>query len=690
MNKNHMLLSVFITIFITVLGSSFACTQQGIKPLTDDEKNTMIEIALAHPEVSKWLDTADVYSVEVSWSAVGWNNSEATGLAHLEYEDIADGDLPSDRVFPSESTSINPDVHIRVGEPTGKHIHVAFDRESKEVVAVQLMPGRPTAGPTSSPPDQTTKPETRTPIPVKDISIVWDVDEEAADDIVPTPGGGTYRANVHQEGVKNPWQPIESVDVVLGSGTNTINVSYRDFIETNAGETRNNIIRVTKEGGLFDSELALYSTDVPDGLELVDGGRGVGLPGTLGAILVIEIAPGLNIGGYPLEIGLEINGKDYRTIPCTIEVIPNEVRSQEASSANESSSSNESVFTTEDTVLGLVASGNELWAATSGGVIRWDLQDGSQRKYTVQDGLGSNAVREIIQDSQGNIWVTCYVSGVSRFDGNQWEIFNVSNGLCSNETITLAADKQGGVWVSAYWGVSYFDGQEWSSYSNVGTGARVVGGENPMKDCQNLTFVDVELSAVDVIFVDSRGDVWFSDRGEGVTRFDGKDWRMFTVEDGLAKGGVNAIFEDKDGILWFGSNLGGMTCFDGTDFTAFTIGEYESIVPRPTIMGIMQDSLGDIWAASNGGGVARFDGNSWQVFRSEDSLPSDNAQHLFLDQNGYPGVITVEGVGLFDGSIWQVMSATDGLPEGRVRTVTSDENGNLWFGAEGGVSYYSK
>ena len=51
-------------------------------------------------------------------------------------------DLTSDRAFPSESTSINPHVYVRIDEPAGKHIHVAFDREIKEVVAVQLMPGR--------------------------------------------------------------------------------------------------------------------------------------------------------------------------------------------------------------------------------------------------------------------------------------------------------------------------------------------------------------------------------------------------------------------------------------------------------------------------------------------------------------------------------------------------------------------
>lgn len=143
MRKKRMLLSVLITVLVTILvGGLVGCTQKCIKPLTDDEKAAMIEIALAHPEVSKWLETADVYSTEVGWSAVVWNNSKATGWERLEYEEIADGNLPSDRVFPSESTSIHPDVHIRVGEPAGKHIHVAFDRETKEVVNVELMPGR--------------------------------------------------------------------------------------------------------------------------------------------------------------------------------------------------------------------------------------------------------------------------------------------------------------------------------------------------------------------------------------------------------------------------------------------------------------------------------------------------------------------------------------------------------------------
>ena len=143
MKNKYLLWSVLITILIIILGSSFGgCTSKGIKPLTDDEKAAMIEIALAHPEVQRWLGTADVYSTEVGWSAVGWNNGEATGRAILQYEEIADGNLPSDRAFPAQRVTINPEVRIRVGEAPGKHLYVAFDREKKEVLAVQLAPGR--------------------------------------------------------------------------------------------------------------------------------------------------------------------------------------------------------------------------------------------------------------------------------------------------------------------------------------------------------------------------------------------------------------------------------------------------------------------------------------------------------------------------------------------------------------------
>ncbi len=139
---------------------------------------------------------------------------------------------------------------------------------------------------------------------------------EAPDDIVHTPGGDAYRANVHQVGEPDKWPSIQSVDVVLGS----LNINYRRNIETKAGETRNNIISVYKEGGLIDSELALYSVAVSEGVGLNDVGGG-GRFGMLLTVLAIAISAGVATGEYTFQIGIEIDSKDYGTIPCTVSVI---------------------------------------------------------------------------------------------------------------------------------------------------------------------------------------------------------------------------------------------------------------------------------------------------------------------------------------------------------------------------------
>ena len=137
-------------VFVTAAVIAGGCGRpKVIPPLTEAEKAEMVELALENPDVAKWLDEDKPYDTRVGWSAVHWNDSEATGFSQLEYEEIADWKLPTDRVFPT-GAAINPHVYIRINPPTGIHLHVAFDRGGMEVLAVQLMPGRgsgPARGP---------------------------------------------------------------------------------------------------------------------------------------------------------------------------------------------------------------------------------------------------------------------------------------------------------------------------------------------------------------------------------------------------------------------------------------------------------------------------------------------------------------------------------------------------------------
>ena len=115
------------------------------------------------------------------------------------------------------------------------------------------------------------------------------------------------------------WLPIEISEIILGSGSNAAKISYRDYIETRAGETRNNIIKVMIPNKNAPS-LRFYADEIPEGIMITDGMQWSGSSARV-SVLVIEISPDVSPSQYTFEIGFKINGNDYGTASCTIEVI---------------------------------------------------------------------------------------------------------------------------------------------------------------------------------------------------------------------------------------------------------------------------------------------------------------------------------------------------------------------------------
>ncbi len=71
------------------------------------------------------------------------------------------------------------------------------------------------------------------------------------------------------------------------------------------------------------------------------------------------------------------------------------------------------------------------------------------RHYTVQDGLPSNVVYDVYQDSKGFVWLGTD-QGVSRFDGNEFHNFSVEDGLPDNEVFRVREDGDQRCWLICY------------------------------------------------------------------------------------------------------------------------------------------------------------------------------------------------------------------------------------------------
>jgi hypothetical protein len=65
--------------------------------------------------------------------------------------------------------------------------------------------------------------------------------------------------------------------------------------------------------------------------------------------------------------------------------------------------------------------------------------------YTVSDGLPSNTVYQVFQDSNNFIWFATD-AGAARFDGTNFSYFNKRNGLHTNEIYRIEEDSQGRIW----------------------------------------------------------------------------------------------------------------------------------------------------------------------------------------------------------------------------------------------------
>jgi hypothetical protein len=87
-----------------------------------------------------------------------------------------------------------------------------------------------------------------------------------------------------------------------------------------------------------------------------------------------------------------------------------------------------SITNTNDvTQLAFDRDGN-LWSATHGGVVRWNLKDDSYLKYTTENGLADNDVWSAASAADGSLWFGTW-SGAAHFDGQTWTSSAINHSL---------------------------------------------------------------------------------------------------------------------------------------------------------------------------------------------------------------------------------------------------------------------
>jgi hypothetical protein len=222
----------------------------------------------------------------------------------------------------------------------------------------------------------------------------------------------------------------------------------------------------------------------------------------------------------------------------------------------------------------------------------WDLGiwkfDGSNWiNYSESNsGLSYNRINQqsMILDLQGNLWFgtvkDTYGTGVTMYDGTQWQSFDSNDGLVNNAVKNIAVDSNDNKWFVANYGISKYDGSNWVSYTSENTG---------------VDLIDYVFS----IAIDSEDNKWFGSY-KGALKFDGTNWTVYnTSNSGLEWNHINAIAVDKDDNIWF-ANESGVSSFDGTNWINYSsVNRTESKVYNCRAIAI--DSKGNKWIGTSYG-----------------------------------------------------------------------------------------
>ena len=323
--------------------------------------------------------------------------------------------------------------------------------------------------------------------------------------------------------------------------------------------------------------------------------------------------------------------------------------------------------------------------------------------YGSHQGLGNLAVRRLIQDPDGFIWVGTE-DGLYRFDGMQFKAFGMKDGLPSAFIETLGLDAQGQLWVGTYRGLVRFDGRKFHPVPLSEEAARVTGlaldrhhrvwiatDNGLLHDGPQGFTLDPAWPGGPALALANApdGTLWSAQGTTLLRRTEGHGTAMWSPQGEITSGAIRFIGVDPQGSPWvigprgiWGWNPSGRL---------WRVAGFEPLtrdrLGRPTGPPIW-DPSGRLWLPCTGG-AAFMEQGVWRSFSRANGLPIAFSNALLADREGH---IWIGGTGLHrllgEGSV-EAITSLEGLPEDCVRGVWKGASSEILIGTDTGLAVWN-
>lgn len=325
-----------------------------------------------------------------------------------------------------------------------------------------------------------------------------------------------------------------------------------------------------------------------------------------------------------------------------------------------------------------------LWVGSESGLDR--LKPAEDRfthvDFRESDASRSAAVRALVEDRYGYIWVATDGSGLVRFEPETGKATSYRHtpgdpeALSTDHLRALCEDRDGDLWIG-----TWSEGVDKLSRS---VPRFAVIRHNPLDE------TSLGDNLVTAIHEDRSAQLWIGTVHGLSRRPPGAGFSHYrhdvTDPRSLSKDLVYAIHEDRAGTIWIGTSA-------GIDRFIAAGGSFERH-PHPAqgILDFAEDEDGSLWVATWGGGIDRFDPGrgTFVGAPATGDLSDRRVRSLLLDRRGRLWIGTRGGLDRLDLATGQLISYRHdrgdphSLGHDFVLAIHQDRHGVVWVGTAGG------
>jgi len=200
----------------------------------------------------------------------------------------------------------------------------------------------------------------------------------------------------------------------------------------------------------------------------------------------------------------------------------------------------------KDKINAICKEGQVLWVGTqNNGLIRFDTQSFTSKKISFGQGNLENIIRCMEKVNSGEIWVGTS-NGIFILDslGKQKNRLTTENGLPHNAINSIQSTSAGRIWIAtAENKISYFE-------------------NGLIKLVRNEKY---DIANINSICEDGKGHVWFASNGAGLYKFDGQNFKRFSIKDGLSSDYCYQVQADHHNRIWVSHQKGLSSIVDSTN-----------------------------------------------------------------------------------------------------------------------------